>query len=69
MRDDNFRVCAEIKLLQSPWLLSSKTETGREYVIYFLKLACPTETILHSRLAHFSDSVQRNGPALDVKHH
>lgn len=53
MRDDNLRVCAEVKLLQSPWLLTSKPETGMERIIYFLKHACPTETTLRLGLAPF----------------
>lgn len=35
MNDDNHRVCAEVKLLLSPWLLTSKPETGWEHTFFF----------------------------------
>lgn len=50
MKGDNLRICAEVKLFQSPWLLASKPETGRECIIYIFKLACLIETILYSEL-------------------
>lgn len=54
VKGDNLRICAEVKLFQSPWLLASKPETGRECIIYILKLVCLIETILCSEL----DSLQ-----------
>lgn len=56
MKGDNLRICAEVKLFQSPWLLASKLETERECIIYIFKLACLIETILYSEL----DPLQEN---------
>lgn len=50
MRGGNLRIRAEVKLFQSPWLLASKPETGRECIIYTFKLACLIETTLCSEL-------------------
>lgn len=50
MKGDNLRICAEVKLFQSPWLLASKPETGREYIIYIFKLTCLIETTFCSEL-------------------
>lgn len=65
VNDDNCRVCAEVKLLLSPWLLTSKPETGREHTVYFLETAHPIETMLCLELASPAfKSIQINEPAL-----